>query len=84
MSIGCCLWVMSLAGSGFAYFMPRVPFVYWFFLVSRAFSGFGEACFQTLVPAYVEDLAPDGSRALWLSILYMSIPDRRRPRLRLR
>jgi hypothetical protein len=33
-----------------------------------------EASFQALVPAYVEDFAPPGKKALWLAVLYASIP----------
>ena len=74
MSCGCSVWVFALACSGAAYYLPKSPSTFWFFLTARALSGVGEASFQCFVPAYVEDFAPEGSRALWLAILYAPIP----------
>ena len=74
LSIGMCVWCFALVCSGLAYWMPHQPATYWAFLAFRSISGVGEAAFQCIVPAYVEDFAPPGKRALWLAILYASIP----------
>lgn len=74
LSRGCGVWVFSLFCSGVTYYLPRTPSTFWLFLASRALSGVGEASFQCFVPAYVEDFAPEGSRALWLAVLYAPIP----------
>ena len=44
LSFGIFLWVVALAGCGFAYWMPRCPATFWFFLGCRALSGVGGAC----------------------------------------
>ena len=69
-----CIWCLALVASGAAYWMPGQPATYWFFICARALSGVGEAAFQCIVPAYVEDFAPPESRAMWLATLYSSIP----------
>lgn len=74
LSIGMSAWCVAVAGSGLAYWMPAGPGTYWWFVTMRALSGVGEAAFQCIVPAYVEEFAPEGSRAMWLATLYMSIP----------
>ena len=74
MAMGLSVWVLALATSGLCYYLPKVPATFWIFLTARAVSGVGEASFQCFVPAYVEDFAPEGSRALWLAILYSPIP----------
>ena len=74
LSIGLCIWVYALASSGLAYFFPRDPFAFWWYLIHRAISGVGEAAFQCIVPTYIEDIAPAGSKAMWLSIFYIAIP----------
>jgi len=74
LSVSSCMWCVALALSGFSYWLPRSPSAYWCFIGARALSGVGEAAFQCIVPAYIEDFAPPESRALWLATLYASIP----------
>ena len=74
LSIGTCVWVLAIALSGLAYWLPKAPGTFYMFLFARAISGVGEAAFQCIVPAYIEDLAPPGQRAMWLAILYSGIP----------
>lgn len=64
---GLAVWVAAVVASAAA---PT----YWLLLVARCLSGVGEAAFQLVVPPWVEDAAPPGSRGLWLSILFSAIP----------
>ena len=59
---------------GLAYFFPWTPFTFWWYLLHRAISGVGEAAFQCIVPPYIEDIAPPGSKAMWLGCFYTAIP----------
>ena len=75
LSFGLCVWVYALVGSGLAYFLrPWTPFAFYWYLLHRALSGVGEAAFQCIVPPYIEDIAPPGSKALWLGCFYTAIP----------
>ena len=74
LSVGLCIWVYALAGGGLAYFFPWTPFAFWWYLLHRAISGVGEAAFQCIVPPYIEDISPPGSKAMWLGIFYTAIP----------
>jgi len=72
--VGLAIWVAALFLSGLAYYLPKVPAAFYFFLSARALSGVGEAAFQCIVPPYVEDFAPAGRKSLWLSLFYTAIP----------
>ena len=74
LSVGLSIWVGSLAVSGLCYWGGDTPLTFWLFLLARAVSGVGEAAFQTIVPPYIEDFAPPGSRGLWLALYYIAIP----------
>lgn len=72
--IGLAIWVVALFLSGVAHYIPASPATFWFFIGARALSGVGEAAFQCIVPPYVDDFAPAGSKSLWLSLFYTAIP----------
>ena len=74
LSMGASVWVIALAISGLAYWLPETKGTFYIFLFARAISGVGEAAFQCIVPAYIEDFAPPDQRAMWLAILYSAIP----------
>jgi MFS family permease len=74
MSLGACVWIVAVFGSGICFWLPRSPLAFWLFVASRALSGVGEAATVTLMPAYVEDFAPVNAQALWLAVLFASKP----------
>ena len=43
-------------------------------LVARALVGVGEAAFLVLAPPFIDRVAPDGSKGLWLALFYATIP----------
>lgn len=65
--VGLMIWCFSIFLSGIS---PN----YYFLLFSRALSGVGEASFQIIAPPFIDDRAPKGHKALWLSIFYIAIP----------
>ena len=74
LSCGLGVWCVAIFLSGVAYFLERDRPTFWLFLLSRAVSGVGEAAFQCIVPPYIDDFSPRGSKALWLGIFYTAIP----------
>jgi MFS family permease len=72
--VGLTIWVAAIFISGVAYFLERSPPTFWLFLTSRAVSGVGEAAFQCIIPPYIEDFAPKGSKTLWMGFFFMGIP----------
>jgi len=67
MALGLAIWVLAAVLSGLA---PR----YWVLALARMLSGVGEASFQTVVPPFIDDIAPPARRGLWLSIFFTAIP----------
>lgn len=67
MCVGLIIWVVAVVLSGLA---PN----FWVMVAARVLSGVGEASFQTVVPPYIDDNAPNNQRGLWLSAFYLAIP----------
>ena len=42
--------------------------------MSRALVGVGEAAFLVLAPPFIDRVAPDDKKGLWLSLFYATIP----------
>lgn len=65
--IGLIVWFLASILSGIAW-------NYWVLLVARLFSGVGEAAFQIVVPAFIDDFAPKTLIGTAMARLYMAIP----------
>eukprot|EP00271_Cylindrocystis_brebissonii_P019692 TRINITY_DN6154_c1_g1_i1.p1 TRINITY_DN6154_c1_g1~~TRINITY_DN6154_c1_g1_i1.p1 ORF type:complete len:522 (-),score=74.76 TRINITY_DN6154_c1_g1_i1:235-1800(-) len=65
--IGLSVWTLALIGCGFSTGLVTL-------LVCRMFVGVGEASFISLAAPFIDDHAPKGSTARWLSAFYMCIP----------
>ena len=65
--IGLSVWVVATLLSGCAW-------NYYILFVARLLSGVGEAAFQIVVPAFIEDYAPKDRIGSSMSLLYMAIP----------
>lgn len=64
-------------GSLFSFFAVQtgVPSpAYYLLLLSRALVGVGEAAFLVLAPPFIDRVAPDDKKGLWLSLFYATIP----------
>lgn len=48
--------------------------VYYPLLVARGLVGVGEAAFLVLAPPFIDQVAPDDSKGLWLALFYATIP----------
>lgn len=66
MSIGLFVWCVAVLFSGLA---PN----YFYLVAARALSGVGEASFQTIAPAFIDDRAPPGKKVSHLGLLSLSI-----------
>ena len=49
-------------------------FDFWSILIARIVSGIGEASFIGLAPTYIDDIAPEKRRSIWLAIFFAMIP----------
>lgn len=47
---------------------------FYLLLMSRALVGVGEAAFLVLAPPFIDRVAPDDKKGLWLSLFYATIP----------
>lgn len=47
---------------------------YWFVVLGRVLTGFGEASFLCIAPPFIDKFAPKGGKSLWLSVFYSAIP----------
>lgn len=65
--VGLSVWVVATLLSGCAWSYPLLFF-------ARLLSGVGEAAFQIVVPAFIEDYAPKECIGSSISLLYMAIP----------
>lgn len=65
--IGLIVWFAASILSGIAW-------NYWILLIARLFSGVGEAAFQIVVPAFIDDYSPKTLVGTAMSRLYMAIP----------
>lgn len=65
--IGLVIWGLSsiLAATSFSYLQ---------LVLSRAFSGIGEASFVSLAPPIILDSASDKNKSIWMAIFYTTIP----------
>ncbi|KAA0146275.1 hypothetical protein FNF29_08146 [Cafeteria roenbergensis] len=64
---GLLLWTASIVLAACA---PS----YWVLLVARGLSGVGEASFQCIIAPFIDDFAPQDSKALWIGAFYAAIP----------
>ena len=74
LGIGLLIWAAALGLSAVPYWLPTSSASFWFFLLARSLSGVGEAAFQCIVPPYIEDFSPAGSKTVWLAVFYTAIP----------
>ena len=65
--IGLGVWVLATVLSGCAWNYVSL-------FIARLFSGVGEAAFQIVVPAFIDDYSPKNLVGTSMSILYMAIP----------
>ena len=65
--IGLGVWVLATVLSGCAWSYVSL-------FIARLFSGVGEAAFQIVVPAFIDDYSPKNLVGTSMSILYMAIP----------
>lgn len=65
--VGLSVWVFAALLSGCAW-------NYLLLFIARLLSGVGEAAFQIVVPAFIEDYAPKERIGSSMSLLYMAIP----------
>jgi MFS family permease len=70
MGVGLGGWALASALAGLA----RAAGSYRLLLAARVLSGVGEAAFQCIAPAFVDDTAPPARRTVWLGVLYTAIP----------
>ena len=47
---------------------------FWSLIMARIVSGIGEASFIGLAPTYIDDIAPEKRRSIWLAIFFAMIP----------
>lgn len=66
-SMGLSVWFIASMLSGIAW-------NYWVLLIARLFSGVGEAAFQIVVPAFIDDYSPKTLVGTAMSRLYMAVP----------
>lgn len=64
---GLAIWAAAVAGCGFS-------LGFYTLLICRMVVGVGEASFVALAAPYVDDNAPQGSKARWLAIFFLCIP----------
>jgi len=69
MAAGLGIWCIAVCISGVA--KPMQSFGVLIF--GRALSGVGEASFQCIAPAFIQDYAPQGQQVLYLGIFFSSI-----------
>eukprot|EP00469_Lotharella_globosa_P007629 CAMPEP_0167790454 /NCGR_PEP_ID=MMETSP0111_2-20121227/11328_1 /TAXON_ID=91324 /ORGANISM="Lotharella globosa, Strain CCCM811" /LENGTH=536 /DNA_ID=CAMNT_0007682891 /DNA_START=94 /DNA_END=1701 /DNA_ORIENTATION=- len=69
MGAGLAIWCVAVFLSGLA--KPLGSFAV--LISARALSGVGEASFQCIAPAFIEDFAPSGQKVLWLGVFFSSI-----------
>ena len=65
---GLTFWVISTLSCG----INRN--IYSMFIVSRIFTGIGEASFISIAPPFIDDYMPKKSKSTWLSLFYLASP----------
>jgi MFS family permease len=68
--IGCFLWLIAIFFSGIAFYVES----YYFLLIFRMISGFGEACLLCTIPPWIQLNASPSRKGLWLSAFYTAVP----------
>lgn len=66
-SLGIVIWLFAVVLTGLS---PN----YCVLFLARVVSGVGEASFQIVVPAYIDDYAPQDKVGRWLAYLYCAMP----------
>uniref|UniRef100_A0A7S0DK83 Major facilitator superfamily (MFS) profile domain-containing protein n=2 Tax=Amorphochlora amoebiformis TaxID=1561963 RepID=A0A7S0DK83_9EUKA len=69
MGMGLAIWCVAVFISGAAQGWGS----FWLLLFGRTLSGVGEASFQCIAPAFIEDFSPPGQKVLMLGIFFSSI-----------
>jgi len=67
MAAGLFIWSIGTACTGLSPYYELVAF-------ARIITGFGEAAFLCIAPAFIDKVAPRGRKGAWLSAFYTTIP----------